>query len=318
MLLNLAYVRETLWTYADQTVDYSVATQDQKDEADGRINQVTERILGDGKYKNTIRRITVPIQNGYVTCPREIGTLLGIKVITDSDCCCTSQIYSKFHEFAHSTSCCSMGTYPISETAQTFLVPDAPFTLRVKSISGASGSIRFIGGWDENEEEIFTTDTVSITNGTTNGTFTYSSLPPSGGIQKDTTTVPVELYSVDGDGNETLIAVYAPYETIPAYKKYKVPYWNGQFTSALLFGKLAYFPAVNDTDIVIPSNLGALKMGLKALQSEDTEEDEHAEQDWARCFRILDKEVIETDSDAEFPVMRVEYGFGCEGVHNLV
>lgn len=317
MLFNLAYVREKLWSYADQTVPYASATQAQLDAATDRINEVTERILGDSKYKNTIRRITVPIVDGYVTCPREIGTLLGIKVITDQNCCCTSQIYSKFHEFAHSISCCSTGTYPISETAQTFLVPEAPFTLRIKS-TVASGTVDFIGGYDEDGNEYFGADTVSIPNGSANGTRTYSSLPPTGGIQKSSTTVPVELYSVDGDGVETLIAVYAPYETIPAYKKYKVPDWNGYFTSALIFGKLAYFPAVEDTDIVIPSNLGALKLGLKALQSEDTEEDEHAEQDWARCFNILDKEVIETDSDAEFPVMRFEYGFGNEGVHNLV
>ncbi len=123
---------------------------------------------------------------------------------------------------------------------------------------------------------------------------------------------------MDSSGTETLIANYAPWEEVPSYKKYKVPDWNGQFTAALVLGKLAYVPAVNNSDIVIPSNYGALKMGLKALQSEDTDEDEHADQDWARCFNILDKEVLEIDSDAELPVFRMAPETACERIFTLV
>ena len=136
-------------------------------------------------------------------------------------------------------------------------------------------------------------------------------------IQKPTTTVGVELYSVDSDGNEELIAVYAPWEEVPAYRRYRVPDYVDA-SNALVFGKLAYVPAIEDSDIVIPSNLGALKMALKALRSEDTEEDESADGDWARCFSILDQEVTETDSDAEFPMFRVQPEFGCEGIPNLI
>jgi hypothetical protein len=115
-----------------------------------------------------------------------------------------------------------------------------------------------------------------------------------------------------------LIAVYGPNETVPAYKKYQVPDWNSTFTSALVFGKLAYVPVVEGSDIVIPSNLGALKIGLKALQSEDTEEDESAEKDWERAYAILNSEVTETDTDAEMPMWRVQSESGCEGIMTLI
>lgn len=297
-------------------VAYASSTQAQKDAADFRINQVVERFLTEGKWKGTLRRVAVDINDGYIVLPRELGTILGIEYVHDGGCCCHSQIYSKFHEFAHGILCCSTGTYPISETTQTFLTPEAPFTLRVKSTVTA-GTISFIGGWDENDEEYFGADTVNITNGTTNGTRTYNVMPPSGGIQKSVTTVPVELYSVTG-GAETLIAVYAPWEEVPAYKKYKIPDFPNTPSYALVMGKLAYVPAVEDTDIIVPSNYGALKIGLKALQSEDTEEDESAEKDWARAYRILNNEVTEAEGDNEFPVYKVAPDFACDGIPNLV
>jgi hypothetical protein len=317
MLYTLAHVREKLWNYMDSEVAYATATQAQKDAADFRINQVVERFLVEGKWKGTLRRVAVDINDGYIVLPRELGTILGIEYVYDSGCCCHSQIYSKFHEFAHGITCCSTGTYPISETTQTFLTPDAPFTFRVKS-TATSGTIKFIGGWDEDNQEYFGADEVSITNGTTNGTRTYNVMPPTGGIQKSETTVPVELYSVDSDGNETLIAVYAPWEEVPAYKKYKIPDFPTNPSYALVFGKLAYVPCVNDTDIVIPSNYGALKIGLKALQSEDTEEDESAMKDWERAYRILNNEVTEAEGDSEFPNFTVAGQFGMEGAINLV
>lgn len=317
-LLTLATVREKLWTYANQTTAYASATQAQLDDATFRINQVCENFILSGKWTGSIRRIVIPIYDGYLTLPRELGTILGIKLISTSNCCCVSQIYTKFHEFAHNVpNCCSTGTYPISETAQTFITPTAPFALRVKSTVTA-GTIKFIGGWNTDDEEIFTTDTVNIVNGSADGTVTYGAMPMTGGIQKSVTTVPVELYSVDEDGVETLIAVYGPNETVPAYKKYKVPEWNDQFTSALVQGKLAYIEAVNDTDIIIPSHWGALKLGLKALRSEDTEEDDSADKDWARAYARLNSQVDETEGDNEFPMMKVSDNFAAGGILNLV
>lgn len=313
-LLTLLNVRQNLWEYAYGKVPYSSASVAQKAAADFRINQVSERILESGKWKNTLRRISIPIYSGYITLPRELGTILGITLQSDSGCCCTSTIYSKFHEFAHGISCCSCGTYPISETAQTFITPTAPFFLRVKS-TVTSGTVSFIGGWSTADAQYFDSVSLNITNGTTTTTRDWNVMPR---IQKSITTVGVELYSVDSSGTETLIAVYGPNEEVPSYKKYKVPNWNSSFTSALVFGKLAFVPAVADSDIVVPSNFGALKIGLKALTSEDTEEDESAMKDWERAYAILNSELTEAEGDSEYPMFRVSSQFGAGGVPQVI
>jgi hypothetical protein len=317
MLYTLAHVRERLWNYMDSSVSYVDANNDQKSKADFRINQVVERFLTEGKWKGTLRRVAVDIHDGYITLPRELGTILGVEYVTESGCCCHSTIYSKFHEFAQGVACCSCGTYPITETAQTFITPSAGFKFRVKS-TVTSGTISFYGGWDTSDEEYFGAETLNITNGTVTGTREYNSMPPTGGIQKEVTTVPVELYSVDSSGTETLIAVYAPNEQVPSYKRYRIPEPNTQFSYALVFGKLAYVEATQDSDIIIPSNYGALKIGLKALQSEDTEEDESAQKDWQRAYNILNNEVAEAEGDSELPVFRVSAEYGCDGIPNLV
>lgn len=314
MLFTLATVREQLWKYANQTVAYASATAAQKEEVDFRINQVCERFFYSGKWKYMLRRIVIPIYDGYVTLPRELGSIVGIKLIRDSGCCCVSQIYTKFHEFAHSyTGCCSTGTYPISETAQSFITPDAGFKLRIKSTI-TSGTIYFRGGWSTSDVEYFDSVSLAITNGTVTTTREWNTMPR---IQKDVTTVGVDLYSVDSDGNEELIANYAPYEEVPAYRKYKVPDCD-DFNSCLVLGKLTYVPAIEDHDIVIPSNWGALKAGLKALQSEDTEEDEMSDKDWERAYSRLNGEVGETDQDNEMPVFKVAPEFGAGSIINVV
>ena len=317
-LFSLLYVREKLWTYAHGQVPYSQATPTQKAIADFRINQVVERYLTSGKYRGTLRRILIPIHGEYITLPRELGTILGVQLITDSGCCCISQIYTKFHEFAHPfCGCCSGGTISVSETAQTFITPTAPFFLRVKSTVTA-GTITFYGGWDTDDEQYYDSVSLNITNGTQTTSRQWNALPPTGGIQKTVTTVPCELYSVDSSGTETLIAVYAPYEEIPNYKKYKIPNWNSQFTSALVLGKLGFVPAVLDSDIVIPSNLGALKIGLKALTEEDTDEDRSAQENWNSGIALLNDELDEAEGDNEFPVFKVSDNFACDGFMNLV
>lgn len=313
-LFSLLNIRQSLWEYAYGKVTYASSSAAQRAAADFRINQVSERYLGSGKWRGTLRRIIIPIEGEYITLPRELGTILGVTLITDSGCCCISQIYTKFHEFAHPyCGQCSGTTIAVSETAQTFITPEPGFLLRVKSTVTA-GTITFYGGFDTSDNRYYDSVSLNITNGTATTTREWNSLPMTGGIQKTVTTVPCELYSVDSLGVETLIAVYAPYEEIPSYKKYKIPNRNSQFTSAIVLGKLGYVPAVLDSDIVIPSNLGALKIGLKALTSEDTEEDESAQKDWLRGLAILNDELTEAEGDNEFPVFKVAPNFGAGGI----
>jgi len=316
MLFTLAYIREHLWRYADFSVPFASATAQQKTDADFRINQVVERLLTFGMWRNTIRRIRVPIYDECITLPRELGSLLGIKVeFSNTRCGCPTAIYSRFHEFAHCISCGSCGTYDLSDNVQTFRTPTGSFHLRVKTTEGVNKTITFLRGMDTNWDEYFDSETLTFGTGTYTTTRTWNAIPQ---IQKVETTNQVELYSVDSTTSvETLIAIYAPSETIPSYRRYKVP-GCGNAITALIQGKLAFNPVSQDNDIVYPGVLGALKMGLKALQSEDTEEDERATRNWRDAVEILNNDLQQMDGDAEIPTFKVFPGFAAGDVCNVM
>lgn len=317
-LLSLLNVREALWQYGATNVPLVSATTAQKSAFDLRVNQVVERFLEEMKPRNTLRRVNVPIINGMITLPRNLETVLGMKLVNENNCACGPLlIYSRFHEFAHpgAPGCCSNpGVYPLSETVQVFQDPTPYFKLRITS-TVTSGTVTFIGGRDTDGDEYFDSVSLNITNGTTTTTREWATMPQ---IQKSATTVGVEMYSVDTVSSDaTLVAVYAPGETIPAYRRYKVPNYDG-YNMALVHGKLAYVPVTGDTEIVYPGKLGALKLGLMALNYEDKNDFDRADGYWSRALSALDNDRQELDGDASIPVFRVNPGFMAGDIPNVI
>lgn len=68
-------------------------------------------------------------------------------------------------------------------------------------------------------------------------------------------------------------------------------------TTYIALAKRGFVPLVNEDEIVIPGNLGALKKGLQALLKEDAEDDTRAEQKWAQAKALLAEE-SETETGA--------------------
>lgn len=315
-LYTLAQIREQLWKYSPTPkTSYSSATTDQKAQFDDYLNQVCERLLGRMKPRFTMRRVNVPIYGeGYLTIPRELDNIDGIQLVDENNCACHPlQIYSRFHEWAHPVAqcCCNSAVFVLSDMVQTFLDPtpgDSGFYLRV--VASEAGTISFKGGFDDNWDQLFTTTDLAFINGTATTTQAWMSLPQ---IIKPVTTGYIQLYAVDVDsGDATLIAVYAPGETIPAYKRYRIPDWNG-YPLARVFGKLAFNKVVADGDIPFPQNSGALKAGLQALAFEDAADYQRSELLWASAQNILNEEQAET-SDAEQPVFHVPTDFGAGNI----
>lgn len=315
-LLSLLSVRTALWSYGLYPVPLVSATTAQKSAFDERVNQVVERLLEQAKPRHTLRKVNVPIINGMITLPRNLETALGVKLVSDEGCPCSPLIvYSRFHEFAHPIACCDCGgVYPVTELAQVFQDP-VPF-LKLRLVSTVtSGTITFIGGLSTDGDEYFDSVSLNITNGTVTTTREWATMPQ---IQKSTTTVSVEMYAVDTvTGTATLIAVYAPGETIPAYRRYKVPESTG-FSWALVQGKLGYVPVSGDTEIVYPGKLGALKYGLMALNYEDRNDFDRAIQYWGYSFKMLDDDRLELDGDSAVPVTRTFGDYGAGSVLNLI
>ena len=96
----------------------------------------------------------------------------------------------------------------------------------------------------------------------------------------------------------------------------------------MIIARRAYVPLRSDDDEVIPSNLGALKLGLMALQYEDKSDPERAALFFgpnypertgrmAGALDLLDKEREEAEQ-AEVPAIVFHTNFGAGNVPNLI
>jgi len=311
MLTTLAAARQKLWNYGSN-VAYASKTQAQSDEWDERLNMVIEELLGRCSPRYTKRRVNIPIYDQMITLPRQYGALEGLKLL-DTDIIPGNPwlIYSKHFEFGQPHGDVSEGwgsAFPATETAQTFRIPTPGFYLRVIA-TAADDPLVLVGGRDSNFDEYFDSVDLAITNGTTTTTRYYSSLPQ---IVKPLTTSEVKLYSVTVGGTATLIAIYAPGETVPAYKRYLVPATDN-FPLALCLCRLGFTPVIQDNDIVYPSSLPALQRGIRAMIRTEAEDDERAEKLWAEAVAFLDSEVAENEA-AEEPILNVRPGYGAGSI----
>jgi len=307
-LYTLAEMREALWEEGNQTSSYAAATIAEKQQWTDRCNRVVSWFFNKMKPAHTYRRINVPIYDSHITLPRHVQSLLGVRPLDQNGCACAPlYIYSRFHEFAlpvSDCSCCAPAAIPATEMAQTFRDPAPGFLLRLKSTATA-GTYQFFGGRDTSWNEYFDSSSLNITNGTVTTAREYNALPR---MLKTANAVGVEVYSVDTTtGEETLIAVHAPGETSPAYQRYHVPDCG---PACQILTRLTYVKLVADTDIVIPSDLGAMELGLRALQYRKESNWDGALQLEQEALDLLDGQKQQLEGEAALPSFSSFPGFG--------
>jgi hypothetical protein len=181
---------------------------------------------------------------------------------------------------------------------------------------------------DENGEVIEDDVKLEIANGTTTTTQQYTEMPF---IEKAITGATVSFYSVDTTtAVETLLCAYEPSETVPAYKRYMVPAADGSTFACLC--KLAFVPAINDADLIIPSVLDALILGLMSFQFRDKNDaersalymgpnypgrgDSTAKPLMAGAIDVLDSDKSE-DESAEIPMFNVSREYGAGNIYQV-
>jgi len=338
MLLTLAQARPVLWRYASN-VPYSAASNDDIKAFDDTLNRLLERLLIEGKWRSCFRRVTLQTHGNTLTLPRNLSTCLGCDPI-----CSTGgggfplSIYSRWFEFAASgpgltsdcaRACSIRGLLPVSDFAQTFADPTGTFYLRAKSTVASGRGITLAGGLDENGDPIDGNVKLLIANGTTTTTQQYTEMPF---IEKAVTGASVQLYSVDTTtAVETLLCVYAPSETVPQYKRYSVPAAADGDTFACLC-KLAFVPAINDSDLIIPSVTDALILGLMSFQFRDKNDaersalymgpnypgrgDSTAKPVMAGAVDVLDSDRAEDDS-AEVPLLNFPTDYAAGNIYQV-
>ncbi len=356
MALTLAQSRPLLWKYVSN-VAYTSASDTDIAQFDSTLNRLCERFFVEGRWRTCFRRVTLRTYGNKLTLPRNLATCIGVDPICSDSVWGVGYalyLYSRIAEFAtqgpgltsNSACACSIrGLIPVSDTAQTFTDPptaltpvgpgiDAPppvgdaFYLRAKSTVASGRGITLVGGLDENGDIIEGNVKLLIANGTTTTTQQYTQMPF---IEKAVTGAHVEFYSVDTTNGETLLAVYAPSETVPAYKRYVIPSAEDGDTFACLC-KLAFVPAIQDSDLIIPSVVDALILGLMSFQFRDKNDaersalymgpnypgrgDSTAKPVMAGAVDVLDSDLAE-DEASEIPPFQFSRSYGCSEIPQL-
>lgn len=180
-----------------------------------------------------------------------------------------------------------------------------PMFLRLKFAAVEANGLIFNIRGNLNGQPVYTgagASTIQGENLTTAGatTLTTSSQfsEPPYEISKPSTYGRVSLYTWDGV-TETLVAIYDPTETLPKWRRYRVPgctAWTeaapGQFLAVC---KRGYVPVANDNDEVIPGNIGALRFALESLLKEDAQDFARAQSMWKTAEQLLSKEIADDD-----------------------
>ena len=271
------------------------------------------------------KRPILKVFGNTLTLPRGFDTCRGVESVHG----CPIPLYSAFHAFVAygrtswldwGTGYAHHGLTLINEAAQTFVHPVGTYTLRAVATEVQNPGITLIGGFDENDAEILGSVSLPLINGASDTTQQYVKLPE---IQKVVTANAVSLYSVDTTTSvATLIANYAPGETTPNYRQYSIGHgMDGKLVRALC--KLGFEPAITGNDLVMPGMMGALKLGLMALQYEEKTDPQNAAIYWGPsrpkfigAIDLLDSEIEELDS-AEQPAFNVSPNYGAGSVINV-
>jgi len=116
-------------------------------------------------------------------------------------------------------------------------------------------------------------------------------------INKTATKGWVRVYAVDPtSGAEYCIAILAPDETLPQYRRYAIPGLDRQEgVSVTVLAKRKFIPVVTDDDDLIVTNLGALKMMAIAIEKEENNNLDEAMKYEQKAVELLREELKEVE-----------------------
>jgi len=116
-------------------------------------------------------------------------------------------------------------------------------------------------------------------------------------INKTATKGWVRVYAVDPTtGAEYCIAILAPDETLPQYRRYAIPgHEREDGANVTVLAKRKFIPVVTDDDDLIVTNLGALKMMAIAIEKEENNNLDEAMKYEEKAVELLREELKEVE-----------------------
>ena len=281
--LTVARARELLHEHVDAS--------DPMDEKFLRqLNQVCERFIDSGNWAKSefIAELSAP--NGYITLPRRASALLGVRIDNQPP----RRVFAMAHEFSetgpggHDFDHQMSSLYELPDACvHTDLTEAATISLHLSSnVDAGIGGVATLRGLDADGNRLFTEGVEGIS-----VTLAYPSVNfPVSVSRIDSLTLPLTTGYSTLKAGTTEIGVYEPGETDPSYRRYKVGKVGDTCTVFALCSR-RHVELLAETDLVNPSNTGALKHGLIGLRLEDASDLDTALGHFNQAYSLLNAEL---------------------------
>lgn len=283
-----------------------------------QLTKAIKLLVNKGLNDALLGEMSICVCNGCVTLPRDVGTVLGVDV-----CGRPTLLQDQWFKF-HINGPGTRSNCVITEMGQvcTFRDPSSPAYLIAEVSSSADNNKKLrVYATDVAGKKIFTPgpDGKLYEGFLVPMIFGFSqpapNVPPLGAIYriiKDATKDFVRLLAVNsGDGvSQTLIGEYEPSETVPQYRRIKVPHKS----EVLIKYKRATLDIRSANDWISVDNVEALEVACRAVKFRSEDKYDAARKAEEEASRILAE-----DTQAKLPsgprvpqIINSVYNPGCE------
>jgi hypothetical protein len=276
---------------------YDVVTPDDANDSAflRALNRVCEAFMSSGKWKGTKGVVTfASSSDGYIVLPRQYEAALGWQHDDRP-----RPIYNAFNEYLVG----GIGNYDATlsdfnmmldtaEEVPTLTAISTAGTIRLtRANSGDSAKTVRLYGKDADGNTVFDSSgdeglTVTLSSATNDTAQVFSVITQ---VVKQVTTGRVTI-GVVVDGTHTPLSVYDPTETVPLYRRYKIGVTD---KAVRVLCKRRFVPLVDETDLVYPGNLLALRCGLIGDKWITQNDFDRAAASYGRAYQYLDNELKE-------------------------
>ena len=281
--LTVAKARDLLYEHVD-------ASNPMDEKFLRTLNQLLQRFIDSGLWAKSEFQADLSAPNGYITLPRRASALLGLRVSNQSP----RRIYALAHEFNE----VGPGSYEFDRTmtsvmemeevcVHTDLTEASSVFLSVRANDAGIGGEAVLRGFDADGNRLYSADgqdglRVTLASGDGNVFGTVAII--------ESLTLPLMSKYCSLRTGSTELGVYEPGETDPSYRRYKVGSVPANCTITALCSR-RHVDLVNEDDLVIPNNVGALKHGLIALRLEDQSDLDSSVAHFDQAYALLNAEL---------------------------
>lgn len=309
----------------------------------GYVNRACERLLFEGKWRDTVVNYAVCVNDGCLTWPREIDTIEAVEA-----CSVALIIRNGWFEFLESgagfqSDDSNGAAATLIDRGESIAFDDIKTTGYKLAVwcdaNEAAGAKILLRYYDSNGNKVYSTVSGAREEGEyltlpAAGNYVYSSkeVLPFGwyGVIKPVTNRVIRVYAYRiSDATITPLAYYEPDEEVPVYRRSLIPGLSNQGSTGtgdcstktvIVRAKIRFIAAVNDNSILQIPHLDAIRLACQAIRKEENNLIADAATYWQMAIGCLDKQLHHTQGDGVAVPIRFQGAetFGGGGVMNYL